>query len=133
LTPLGQNLERHDRAVRAALEPQSPDVNCLVTELRQEFDRLGRDSSVGQEPHGLSAQRVQLVMCKSSGVGQRLTNVFLFEVGQILHDLRSRISRHTVHTYLDRLYRKLGVNSRAQLISVLFAAYVEMSHTADGD
>jgi hypothetical protein len=41
------------------------------------------------------------------------------------------IPRHTVHTYLDRLYRKLGVNSRAQLISVLFAAYVEMSHTAD--
>jgi len=43
------------------------------------------------------------------------------------------ISRHTVHTYLDRLYRKLGVGSRAQLISVLFAAYVKMSPTAAED
>ena len=35
-----------------------------------------------------------------------------------------QISAHTVHTYLGRLYRKLGVSSRAQLIVRVFAEYV---------
>lgn len=30
------------------------------------------------------------------------------------------ISRHTVHTYLNRLYRKTGVNSRCQLLVHVF-------------
>ncbi len=35
-----------------------------------------------------------------------------------------QISAHTVHTYLGRLYRKLGVSSRAQLIVRVFAEFV---------
>lgn len=34
------------------------------------------------------------------------------------------ISRHTVHTHIERLYRKLGVNSRCQLVVRLFEAHV---------
>ncbi len=35
-----------------------------------------------------------------------------------------RISRHTVNTYLRRLYHKLGVSSRAQLIVRVVAEYM---------
>ena len=35
---------------------------------------------------------------------------------------RLGISPHTVHTYVERLYRKLGVASRVQLIVVLLAS-----------
>jgi len=31
------------------------------------------------------------------------------------------LSVHTIHTYMDRLYRKLGVNSRCQVVLCLFA------------
>lgn len=52
----------------------------------------------------LSAREFEIVQCvfddeSESSIGQRLG-----------------ISRHTVHTYLDRLYRKLGIGSRGQLL-----------------
>jgi len=34
------------------------------------------------------------------------------------------ISTHTVHTHLERLYRKLDVSTRSDLVVRLFAAYV---------
>jgi DNA-binding CsgD family transcriptional regulator len=36
------------------------------------------------------------------------------------------ISTHTVHTYLERLYRKLAVRSRTQLVTSIFMAFVSM-------
>ena len=36
------------------------------------------------------------------------------------------ISRHTVHTYLERLYRKLGATSRSQAVTRIFQEYVAM-------
>ena len=36
------------------------------------------------------------------------------------------ISPHTVNTYLQRLYQKLSVNSRAQLIVRIFAEHLAM-------
>ena len=36
------------------------------------------------------------------------------------------ISAHTVHTHLDRLYRKLGVTTRSELILRVFAEFVNM-------
>lgn len=33
------------------------------------------------------------------------------------------ISSHTVHTHLERLYRKLDVSSRSQLVTKIFVAY----------
>ena len=33
------------------------------------------------------------------------------------------VSRHTVHTYLNRLYRKLGVSTRCQVLATIFLVY----------
>lgn len=35
------------------------------------------------------------------------------------------ISPHTVHTYLERVYRKLRVGSRVELVVRVFAAYLD--------
>jgi DNA-binding CsgD family transcriptional regulator len=37
---------------------------------------------------------------------------------------RLAISPHTVHTYLERLYRKLGATSRSQVVTRIFQQYV---------
>jgi DNA-binding CsgD family transcriptional regulator len=39
------------------------------------------------------------------------------------------ISSHTVHTHLERLYRKLGVSSRCQVVARLFAAHMMLDHS----
>jgi DNA-binding CsgD family transcriptional regulator len=36
------------------------------------------------------------------------------------------ISTHTVHTHLERLYRKLDVSNRSDLVVRVFAAYVTL-------
>jgi DNA-binding CsgD family transcriptional regulator len=40
------------------------------------------------------------------------------------------ISPHTVHTHLERLYRKLGVTSRCHVVARIFRRYVEMVATS---
>lgn len=42
----------------------------------------------------------------------------------IAHDLN--ISVHTVHTHLERIYRKLGVSSRLQLVIRIFSEYLSL-------
>jgi DNA-binding CsgD family transcriptional regulator len=37
---------------------------------------------------------------------------------------RLAISKHTVHSHIERLYRKLAIRSRSQLVVRLFQAYV---------
>ena len=37
------------------------------------------------------------------------------------------ISRHTVHTYTERLYRKVGVSSRVGLVRVVFIEYMSLA------
>jgi DNA-binding CsgD family transcriptional regulator len=37
---------------------------------------------------------------------------------------RLSISKHTVHSHIERLYRKLAIRSRSQLVVKLFQAYV---------
>lgn len=54
----------------------------------------------------------------SESVVDSLTEV---EIGH-----RLGISRHTVHAHLERLYRKLGIKSRCELVVRLFAAYVSI-------
>ena len=67
--------------VRRALEPETSHVGRLVAELLQVLDGLGRDSSVCQKPHASRAEGVHFVPCEGRGVDERLTDVFLFEVG----------------------------------------------------
>ena len=68
-------------SVRRALKPETSLVRCLVAELLQELDGLGRDSSVCQKPHASRAQGVHFVLSEGRGIDERLTDVFLFEVG----------------------------------------------------
>ena len=51
----------------------------------------------------------------------------------VLHDLKEAaiarrlgISRHTVHTYIERIYHKLTVNSRVQLVVRVVAEYLDL-------
>jgi DNA-binding NarL/FixJ family response regulator len=37
------------------------------------------------------------------------------------------ISRHTVHTYTERLYRKMGVSSRVGLVRRVFVEYISLA------
>lgn len=41
------------------------------------------------------------------------------------------ISAHTVHSYLDRIYRKVGARSRCGLVTRLFATFVQI-HRLNG-
>ena len=50
--------------------------------------------------------------------------------GDIAH--RMNISAHTVHTHLERLYRKLGVGTRGGMIVRVFAEYLALA-SAGGD
>ncbi len=43
------------------------------------------------------------------------------------------ISAHTVHTYLERLYRKCMVNSRVGLVVRVFGEYLFLRDSASGD
>ena len=43
------------------------------------------------------------------------------------------ISPHTVHTHLERLYRKLGVTSRCHVVARIFRRYVEMAAGPAGE
>lgn len=38
-----------------------------------------------------------------------------------------KISSHTVHTHLERLYRKLQVSSRCQLVTRIFVTYAALA------
>jgi len=37
------------------------------------------------------------------------------------------ISRHTVHAHIERIYAKLGIGSRAQLVARIWAEYVTLA------
>ena len=42
---------------------------------------------------------------------------------------RMNISSHTVHTHLERLYRKLEVSSRSQLVTTIFITYTTLNQS----
>lgn len=58
-----------------------------------------------------------------------------FEIAQALFDDMNEseiadtlgISPHTVHTHLERLYRKTGVSSRVQLVVFVLHEYMDLS------
>jgi DNA-binding CsgD family transcriptional regulator len=45
---------------------------------------------------------------------------------------RLSISKHTVHSHIERLYRKLAIRSRSQLVVKLFEAYVCLNPPVGG-
>jgi DNA-binding CsgD family transcriptional regulator len=65
----------------------------------------------------LSARELQIVTC-------------LVEDGLDTDDEIGRVlgmSPHTVHTHLERMYKKVGVASRSRLILRVFTEYVRLS------
>jgi DNA-binding CsgD family transcriptional regulator len=64
----------------------------------------------------LSPRERQIVECVLSGVDSEPEIA-----GQLA------MSSRTVHTHVERLYRKLGVSSRSQLLAVLLLAYATAS------
>jgi DNA-binding CsgD family transcriptional regulator len=68
----------------------------------------------------LSARELQIVTCIIQDLAETQD-----DVGRYLG-----MSPHTVHTHLERLYKKLGVANRSQLIVRVFAEYVHLEATA---
>ena len=68
----------------------------------------------------LSARELQIVACIVEELAETQD-----DVGRHLG-----MSPHTVHTHLERLYKKLGVASRSHLIVRVFAAYVHLETPA---
>lgn len=64
---------------------------------------------------GLSNREAQVARCIVNGCSQS-------DMANCLG-----ISIHTVHTHLERLYRKLGVSSKCQVVVQLFATYFVLS------
>lgn len=89
------------------LDPMSGGRRVIAPEL---WDRIGADLA-------LAPRELQVVQ----GVFDDLKEL------AIADDLG--ISQHTVHTYLERVYRKLSVGSRVELVVRVFAALLEL--TAD--
>ena len=68
------------------------------------------------EALGLSGRQLQIVQCIfDDHVEARIA----LELG---------ISEHTVHTHVERLYRKLGVSSRCELLVSVFAEHLARTH-----
>jgi hypothetical protein len=73
-------------------------MNRVVSQVSQELNGPGRDTRVGQEPHRLGANGMQLVLRQGSRVAQRLTDVFWLEIRKVGNDLRGG---HVVREEVD--------------------------------
>jgi DNA-binding CsgD family transcriptional regulator len=70
------------------------------------------------------------------GSGRRQSTVAALARNDLSEDQIARelgISAHTVHTHFERVYRKLGVRSRCQLIVSLFRAYSRLPAAPSGE
>ena len=43
------------------------------------------------------------------------------------------ISQHTVHTHLDRIYEKLGVGSRQELVQAILGEFLRLTADPEGE
>jgi len=68
---------------------------------------------------GLSSRELEIIQC-----------VFDDQIEQAMA-LELGISVHTIHTYLERLYRKLGVGSRCAAVIRVFAEHFDQ-HSPGG-
>ena len=87
---------------------------AIVAERRIKISTLvpyGRWHSIGRSLN-LSARELQIIQCLLDGEQDET-------IGQALG-----ISTHTVHAHLRRLYKKLSITSRSQLVLRIFAEYL---------
>ena len=61
-----------------------------------------------------------------SGRESEIARLILFGYNEETVATRLSISIHTVHSHVERLYRKLGIGSRGHLIIKLFESYVSL-------
>jgi DNA-binding CsgD family transcriptional regulator len=68
-------------------------------------------------------------VCSALQFSKRETDIFrllLTDHSERAVALQLQISTHTVHSHIERLYRKLGVRSRSSLIVLVFETWVRL-------
>ncbi len=93
------------------------DVSCLARR-GQSLLRDDQWRSIGRSLH-LSGREFQIV--------QRLFD----DEKELAIAQQLGVSPHTIHTYLGRLYRKIGVASRCGLLVRVFAEYISLQSGGD--
>lgn len=89
----------------------------------------------GQRSRSILSDEEWLILFESLRLSPREA-----QVAQAIFDDESEVaiadalalSTHTVHSYLERLYRKLQVNSRCGLVVRIFAEYVALRPAVQG-
>lgn len=66
---------------------------------------------------------------KLSARESQIARMILSDASEAVMASALAISPHTVHTHLERLYRKLGVTSRCQVTVCIFHRYVLLADT----
>ena len=76
-------------------------------------------------------ERSWLAIVRSLGLSEReeqvARRILVYDDSESNIAAALAISRHTVHTHLERLYRKLRVTSRCQVVTRMFREYVELT------
>ena len=115
--------------IRGTLQPQRTDVDLIVSKLPQELDGPRRGTCVGQEPHRLGANGMQLVLCQGSCVGERLADVVWLEIRKVGDDLRGgHVVREQVDDVRDGNPKAANRRAAAEDIRVLGDAAECMCH-----
>jgi len=85
--------------------------------------------SVASDGHPVFSSEVWNILASSLGWSDRESQI----VPALLDDLKEAaiaarlgISRHTVHTHTERLYRKMGITSRVGLVRRVFLEYLSL-------
>jgi DNA-binding CsgD family transcriptional regulator len=96
--------------------------------LQAKFDRWPQAPVIGASPTGSLLtdgewQALSALLSLSTRESQ-ITRLILDDLAEPDIADRLSISRHTVHTYIDRLYRKLHVHSRHQLLLHVFNVHL---------
>ena len=101
----------------ARMGKKNDDVSCLARR-GQSLLRDDQWRSIGRSLH-LSGREFQIV--------QRLFD----DEKELAIAQQLGVSPHTIHTYLGRLYRKIGVSSRCELLVRVFAEYISLQSGGD--
>jgi len=101
--------------------PPAGSTSRVFAASRSPFDLLRDDEWVRLVDHlRMSPREAEIARCA-------LQNQKVADVAAQLG-----LSPHTIHTYRERLFRKLGVRSASELVVVIFAAHVELTRLGNG-